>query len=112
MVGSNAPLPLDGMEAAEKMLASRYVNNPAMIGVDMFNEPWFPRSCGSTSTEDSLLTNFNIGISKAISAANPHVLVVFEDVSPNLMPQGISPILTAPPPVPNAVYSLHVYTSG
>lgn len=112
MVGNSVPAPIEGMEAAEQMLASRYVNKPAVIGVDMFNEPWFPRSCGSTSTEDGLLTNFNAKVSKAISAANPNVLVVFEDVSPNLMPQGISPILTAPPPVPNAVYSLHVYTSG
>jgi hypothetical protein len=44
-----------------------------------------------------------------VSAANPHLLIIFEDALPKLTSN--VPILTAPPPVPNAVYSLHVYTS-
>ncbi len=77
MVGSNAPLPLDGMEAAEEMLASRYVNNQAMIGVDMFNEPWFPRSCGSTSTEDGLLSNFNAKLQLKSLRQFPRLILTF-----------------------------------
>jgi len=51
-------------------------------------------------------------MAKAISAANPKLLIIFEDAVPGLMPHHTSPILTAPPPVPNVVYSLHVYTSN
>ena len=112
MVGAGVPAPIEGMEAAEAMIASRYSSNPTVIGVDMFNEPWFPQSCGSISVAAGFLMNYNSEMAKAIYAANPHILIVFEDVIPGIMPHHISPILTAPPPVPNAVYSLHVYTSG
>jgi len=108
---AGVPAPIEGMEAAEAMIASRYSNNPTVIGVDMFNEPWFPQSCGSISVADGLLMNYDSKMAKTISAANPHLLIMFEDVIPGIMPHHISPILTAPPPVPNAVYSLHVYTS-
>ena len=112
MVGESVPAPIEGMEAAEQMLASRYNNNPTVVALDLFNEPWFPRSCASASTADGLLMNYDAEVSKVVSAANPHLLVVFEEPPHNLMPQYISPILTAPPPVPNAVYEVHIYTSG
>ncbi len=110
-VGNSTPSPIQGMEAAEQLLASRYVNNPTVVGLDMFNEPWFSSStpCGAGSTPDSLLTSFYANMSKVVSAANPHLLIIFEDALPKLTPN--VPILTSPPPVPNAVYSLHVYTS-
>jgi hypothetical protein len=111
-VGNNAPRPIEGMQAAEQMLASRYANNPTVIGLDMFNEPWFPRTCGSLSNQASLLANYDAAMSQAIATANPHLLIIFEDVSPNIMPGGTSPILTSPPPVSNAVYELHVYTGS
>jgi len=111
MVGDTVPAPIEGMEAAEQALASRYSNNPTVVGMDLFNEPWFPRSCGTTSTVDGLLTNYDTKISKAISAANPHLLIVFEEPPRNLMPESNLPLLTAPPPVPNAVYEVHIYTS-
>lgn len=112
MVGGIVPAPIEGMATAEQMLASRYTNNPTVVGLDLFNEPWFPRSCGTNSTFDELLMNYDAQVSKAISNANPHLLIVFEEPPQNLMPQGSSPILTAPPPVPNAVYEVHVYTPG
>jgi len=112
MVGGSVPTPIEGMEAAEQMLASRYSNNPTVVGLDLFNEPWFPRSCANASTADSLLMNYDAEVSKVVSAANPHLLIVFEEPPHNLMPRYSSPILTAPPLVPNAVYEVHIYTSG
>lgn len=112
MVGDGAPPPIEGMEAAEQMLASRYKDNPTVVGMDLFNEPWFPRSCGTASTADELLMNYDAKVANAVSTANPHLLIVFEEPPQNLMPHGTSPILTAPPPVPNAVYEVHIYTSG
>jgi hypothetical protein len=112
MVGPTVPPPIEGLEAAEHMLAFRYANNPTVVGIDLFNEPWFPRSCGTESTVDALLMSFDATISKAISTANPHLLIVFEDPPKTLMPQRALPLLTAPPPIPNAVYEAHIYTSG
>jgi len=113
MVGNTVPLPIEGLKAAEQMLASRYSQNPTVIGIDMFNEPWFPKSCGASTTADGLLMNFDAQIAEAISAANPHLLIVFEDPPKNFMPSQASlPVLTAPPPVPNAVYEVHIYTSN
>jgi aryl-phospho-beta-D-glucosidase BglC (GH1 family) len=108
-VGNNAPSPIEGMEAAEQMIASRYANNPAVIGLDIFNEPWFPRTCGTLASQASLLAKYDAVMSQAIATVNPHILIIFEDVSPNIMPGGTSPILTSPPSVPNTVYELHVY---
>jgi endoglucanase len=97
------------MQAAEQLIASRYANNPAVIGLDIFNEPWFPRACGSLTDQARLLANYDAVMSHAIVTVNPHLLIIFEDVSPNVMPGGTSPILTSPPPAPNTVYELHVY---
>ena len=112
MAGGGVPAPIEGIEAAEQMLASRYSTNPTVVGIDLFNEPWFPRSCGTTSTVDALLMKFDAKISDAVSTANPHLLIIFEDPPKTLMPHSNLPLLTAPPPVPNAVYEVHIYTSG
>src|SRR5208337_4022187 len=77
-VGVSVPAPIEGMEAAEQMLVSRYNNNPTVVGLDLFNEPWFPRSCASASTADELLMNYDAEVSKVVSTANPHMLVIFE----------------------------------
>ena len=111
VVGDGVPTPIEGLEAAEQMLASRYNANPTVVGMDLFNEPWFPKSCGTTSTDDTLLMNFDAKLSKGISTANPHLLIVFEDPPKTLMPHSALPLLTAPPPVPNSIYEVHVYTS-
>ena len=112
LVGTRVPSPLEGLTAAEQLIASRYANNPTVIGLDIFNEPWFSRSCGNTETETRLLVNFDARISSAISTANPHLLIVFEDPPHGLMPQLTSPLISSPPAVPNAVYEVHVYVSN
>jgi len=103
-------LPVEAMEAAEAMLASRYANNQTVVGIDMFNEPWFSSSCGSISLEGSLLTGFYTKMGEAISQANPHLLLIFEDSVPGLMAS--SPIMSTAPNIPNAMYEFHIYTSS
>jgi hypothetical protein len=112
MVGNDVPRPIEGLAAAEQLLASRYVNNPTVIGIDLFNEPWFARTCGSRSYVDGLLMDFDAKVATAISNVNPNLLIVFEDPPSGLMPWISAPLLTASPPVRNAVYEVHIYTSG
>jgi aryl-phospho-beta-D-glucosidase BglC (GH1 family) len=109
VVGNSAPSPIEAMEAAEQMLASRYAANPTVVGIDMFNEPWFSSTCGSTAYEGGLLTGFYTKMGDAISAANPRLLLIFEDSTPGLMPS--APIMSSPPAVANAMYEYHIYTS-
>jgi len=110
VVGANAPPPIESMEAAEGMLASRYANNPTVVGIDMFNEPWFNSACGSVTIEGNLLTSFYSKMGQVIAQNNPHLLLVFEDTPPGLM--RYAPIITTPPAVGNAVYEFHIYTSS
>ena len=110
MVGNDtAPPPIQSMEAVESMLAGRYSDNSSVVGIDMFNEPWFTSSCGTTAQEGALLTSFYTKMGQAISKANPHLLLIFEDSTPGLMPS--SPVITAAPSVPNTMYEFHIYTS-
>jgi cellulase (glycosyl hydrolase family 5) len=108
-VGNSIPQPVEAMMAAEQMLASRYAGNPTLIGIDMFNEPWFGSSCGSTAQDGNLLTSFYTRMGSAIAAANPHLLLIYEDSTPGLMPS--SPIISKPPSIANAMYEFHIYTS-
>ncbi|MGD0637098.1 MAG: cellulase family glycosylhydrolase [Nitrososphaerales archaeon] len=109
LVGAAAPAPIEAMEAAEQMLASRYASNPTVIGIDMFNEPWFNSSCGSLTADGDLLTSFYTKMGDAIEAVNPHLLVAFEEPPPGLVKS--SPIISSAPAVPNALYEFHIYTS-
>lgn len=109
MVGTTAPLPIEAMEAAEQMLASRYASNPTVIGIDMFNEPWFSSSCGSAASEGNLLTSFYTKMGGAISQVDPHLLLIFEDSTPGLMAS--TPIISTLPSIPNSMYEFHIYTS-
>jgi len=109
MVGNNAPKPIEAMEAAERMLAARYADNSTVVGIDMFNEPWFDSSCGSISYEGNLLTSFYAEMGKNISSANPHLILIYEDSTPGLMPS--SPIISTAPSVQNSMYEFHIYTS-
>jgi len=109
VVGNSAPLPIEAMEAAEQTLAARYASNPTVVGIDMFNEPWFGSSCGSTATEGGLLTSFYTKMGDAISAVNPHLLLIFEDSTPSLMSN--APIMSSSPAIANSMYEFHIYTS-
>jgi hypothetical protein len=112
LVGGVSPSPIEAMEAAEHMVASRYASDPSVVGLDIFNEPWFASGtpCGATQTADKLLMSFDSKMAQTISAANPHILIIFEDALSSLASD--APILTAAPDVPNVVYSVHIYTSG
>ena len=110
LVGNNAPTPIEAMEAAEGMLAARYVNNPTMIGIDMFNEPWFTSSCGTVVSEGRLLTSFYTKMGQTIAHNNPKLLLVFEDSTPGLMHN--APIITTAPAIVNAMYEFHIYTAN
>jgi len=109
LVGTNAPPPIEAMESVEQMLASRYASNPTVIGIDMFNEPWSNSACGSPAAFGNLLSSFYTEMGRAIAGVNPHLLLVFEEPPPGLMPG--TPVITTPPSTPNAVYSFHIYTS-
>jgi len=109
VVGNSAPQPIEAMMAAEQMLASRYAGNPTLVGIDMFNEPWFGSSCGSAAQDGSLLTTFYARMGDAISTANPHLLLIYEDSTPGLMPS--APIISKAPSIANAMYEFHIYTS-
>ncbi|HXX72904.1 MAG TPA: cellulase family glycosylhydrolase [Candidatus Acidoferrales bacterium] len=109
VVSNLAPQPIEAMAAAEGMLALRYVNVATVIGIDMFNEPWFDATCGSVSSEGALLTSFYTKMGKAIAQNSPHLLLVFEDTTPGLMHD--APIISLLPSIPNAVYEFHIYTS-
>jgi len=109
MVGTRAPLPIEAMEAAEEMLAARYSSNPVVIGIDMFNEPWSDSTCGTAGAFGNLLTGFYTKMGQGIAKVNPHLLLVFEEPPPGLMPA--SPIMSSPPSIANAMYSFHIYTS-
>jgi hypothetical protein len=109
VVGNAAPAPIEAMEAAEGMLASRYANVATVVGIDMFNEPWFNSSCGSVTSEGELVTSFYTKMGRFIAQANPHLLLVFEDTPPGLM--HTAPILNSPPSIANSVYEFHIYTS-
>ena len=110
VVGNTVPPPIEAMEAAEGMLASRYANVPTVIGIDMFNEPWFNSSCGSVAAEGRLLTSFYTKMGQYIAQENPHLLLVFEDTPPGLMHS--APIINSPPSISNVVYEFHIYTSN
>ncbi len=110
LVGNAAPPPIEAMEAVEGMLASRYVSNPTVVGIDMFNEPWFNSSCSSLAAEGSLLTSFYTKMGGAIAQANPNLLLIFEDTTPGLMHD--APIVKSAPSLANAVYEFHIYTSN
>ena len=109
MVGNSAPKPIEAMEVAERTLAARYAGNSTVVGIDMFNEPWFDSSCGSVSYEGSLLTSFYTEMGKNISSANPHLILIYEDSTPGLIAS--SPIISTAPSLQNSMYEFHIYTS-
>jgi hypothetical protein len=110
VVGNMTPPPIEAMEAAEGMVASRYAGAATVIGIDIFNEPWFDSSCGSVASEGALLTSFYTKMGRFIAEENPHLLLVFEDTTPGLMHS--APIINSPPSISNSVYEFHIYTSG
>lgn len=82
-------------------LATRFAGDDAVLGIEIFNEP---------VADDAQNQRLNEQVARAIRAADPTRLVVFEPpVLPrNFTDQSARP--DAPFPVPGAVYAPHVYT--
>lgn len=101
------------------MLATRYANNPTIIGADLFNEPKRTATWGNSAP----LTDWNKAAERcgnAILAANPNWLIIVEGVEQfggqsywwggNLMGVATLPVTLN---VPNKlVYSIHDYPAS
>jgi aryl-phospho-beta-D-glucosidase BglC (GH1 family) len=61
-----------------EMLAARYANSRAVIGIDLHNEPHGPATWGDGSVNDWRLAAERAG--NAVLAANPNLLVIVEGV--------------------------------
>jgi aryl-phospho-beta-D-glucosidase BglC (GH1 family) len=97
------------------MLATRYANNPTVIGADLHNEPHGPATWGDGSANDWRLAAERAG--NAVLAANPNWLILVEGIETassgsywwggNLSNAGAFPVrLNAPG---HLVYSAHDY---
>jgi Cellulase (glycosyl hydrolase family 5) len=100
-----------GLIDAWTMLARRYAEQPMMVGADILNEAYDPLAQRYPGTEGLTpsalgLSRFYTAVGSAIHAANPRLLVVFED---NRSKSTGLWALTEPPNVPNAVMSVHFY---
>jgi aryl-phospho-beta-D-glucosidase BglC (GH1 family) len=60
------------------MLATRYANNPTVIGADLHNEPHGPATWGDNSANDWRLAAERAG--NAVLAANPNWLILVEGI--------------------------------
>jgi aryl-phospho-beta-D-glucosidase BglC (GH1 family) len=99
------------------MLASRYANNPTVVGADLHNEPHGPATWGTGGTNDWRLAAERAG--NAILAVNPNWLIVVEGVESgpsgnywwggNLSAAGANPVRLNVPG--RLVYSPHDYPS-
>ncbi len=102
-----------------KMLATRYQNDPTVIGFDLHNEPHDPATWG----DDNAATDWRLAAEKAgnaVLAINPHLLIIVEGIQTvagstywwggNLKNAGAYPVRLS---VPNQlVYSAHDYPAS
>jgi hypothetical protein len=92
-----------GYVAAWRAVASRYAADPLVVGADMFNEPY---TLGDIPESDLHLDELYDKIGSAIRAADPDILLIFQDS--NFHGPGTL-ALAAPPDFPNEVYEFHLY---
>jgi hypothetical protein len=104
--GVRLPSVQRGFIDAWSYLAGRYANDPTVIGADVLNEPYHGPGCTAAALH---LNAFYAKAGAAIRAADPHLLLVFEDSEDD--GTGIF-ALTAPPPFKDEVYSFHMYVDG
>jgi len=97
--------PIDGLVLAWQHVASRYVSNPWVIGADILNEPSWGNACADPHT---LLDSFYVTVGNAIRAADPNMLLIYEN---GTWAAWISrgSFLAGPLSLRNAVYSWHWY---
>jgi endoglycosylceramidase len=78
----------------------RFVNNEAVLGYELFNEP---------IAEDSAASALNVSIARAIRAVDTQKLLFFQPpASRNLLDQAM--VSSSPFPAAGAVYAPHIYT--
>jgi len=89
--------------AAWAFVAARFAADHLVVGADMMNEPF---TLGAFPTSDLRLDRLYETVGRAIRAANPHLLLAFQD-SQYLGPGSLA--LRRPPALPNVVYTFHMY---
>jgi endoglycosylceramidase len=103
-----------GFVDAWTMLAKRYAGNHMVVGADLLNEGYdlltapYPGVSGLRPS-DLDLKGFYERVGAAVHAANPHLLLIFEE---NLSRSSNILSLTGKPDLPNAVYSAHFYQNN
>jgi len=95
-----------GFLEAWSYLAGRYAHDPTVVGADVLNEPYHGPGCSAAALH---LNAFYAKAGAVIRAANPHLLLIFEDSEDD--GTGVFG-LTAPPPFRNEVYSFHMYVDS
>lgn len=93
-----------GLADAWKFLANRYAPNSAVVGADMFNEPY---PGGNVDPTTIGLDHLYQLVGQAIRSANSKMLLIFEDTRD--LGNGLFGV-NAPPPFDDVVYSYHLYT--
>jgi len=89
--------------AAWAFVAGRFASNHLVVGADMMNEPF---TLGALPTSYLRLDRLYETVGRAIHAANPHLLLAFQD-SQYRGPGSLA--LRRPPALPNVVYTFHMY---
>jgi Cellulase (glycosyl hydrolase family 5) len=91
-----------GFAAAWGFLAGRYAGDPTVVAGDLLNEPYYQvRSCREADME-----GLYERVAAVVRAVNPHLLLILEDTAYRADGRfGLGSF----PPIPNAVYSFHLY---
>ncbi len=87
-----------GYSTVWNMVAGRYAGNRMVVAADMYNEP-------SSHCPGLALDTFYTRVGTAIRAADPHLLLIYQD---NTARRGTFAI-NRPLTLPGSVYSFHVY---
>jgi aryl-phospho-beta-D-glucosidase BglC (GH1 family) len=102
--------PQDGLAAAWQVLAADLAHQPAVVGVDLLNEPgWGGAATGCTAT-GAMVDDFFTRVGTAVQQVAPDLLLIEEDGTwSNYAKSGF--LLTRPLALQNVVYSWHLYAN-
>jgi hypothetical protein len=106
------PRQWSGLIDAWTFLAERYADQPMVVGADILNEPYDLLAVAYPGTQALTpaaldLQRFYRTVGLAIHAADPSLLLIYEDK--RLGGIGSPTALTGSPDLPNGVYSVHMY---
>ena len=91
--------------SAWRFVARRFAGNHLVVGADMVNEPF---TLGAFPTSELRLGRLYARVGRAIRRVNPNLLLIFQDSQF----RGLRSLaLRRPPPLPNVVYTFHLYRS-